>query len=1193
MDDGVAECRGRDATGVRLEQLVPGSLVAGLVLDTTVTVVRADWHGSNALELVYQDGTGAFDTVILYREHEAGLRLTASQTSRTFNGDPQAFRLAAEALRLRMAGLFDPMLAVSTSELEPLPHQIRAVYGELLPRSPLRFLLADDPGAGKTIMAGLYIKELLLRGDLERCLIVAPGSLVDQWQVELLEKFDLRFELLTRGMVESTADRLVRYPRLIARMDQLSRSEELQELVRRTDWDLVVVDEAHRMSAHWYGGELKTTRRYQLGQYLEQCARHLLLMTATPHAGKEEDFQLFLALLDADRFEGRFRQGAHTADYDGLMRRMLKEELLTFQGKPLFPERRAYTVPYALSPLEQDLYDAVTDYVRLEMNRADRLRQSGDSRRGNTVGFALTVLQRRLASSPEAILSSLQRRRERLELRREELLTGRAQVQASRSLETVFGQSGLRGDDKDFESRLDDLDGEELETLEEEVLDASTAARTVEDLEAELRSLDELVELAARVRHSGEDRKWVELNRLLQDQEEIRDTNGLPRKIIIFTEHRDTLTYLVGRIRGLLGQEAVQAIHGGVSRFERRRVRELFTQDRNVRVLIATDAAGEGLNLQAAHLMVNYDLPWNPNRIEQRFGRIHRIGQQEVCHLWNLVATGTREGAVFQRLLEKIEQQREAYRGRVFDVLGEAFEERPLRQLLLEAIRYGDQPEVKARLDEVIDHTVGEGLEELLAAQALHRDVLGEQDVAETRIRLEAARVRRLQPHYVEAFFREAFQQLGGRLAERERGRCEISNVPALIRDRDRLSGRGTPVLRRYDRVAFDRSRVRVAGRADAALLAPGHPLVDTVVNLTIERYAHTLRTGSVLIDRTDVGETPRLLVALTQQLVDGHRPPRTIDKRFDFVELRPEGTALPGGPAPYLDYEPAEPAEVEAVAELVVQLLVEPWLAGGFEEAALAWAAEHAGPDYLRDVQARVRPRLRRTREQVVQRLTQEINYWDARYLELLDGEEVGRRQRLSPETAQRRARELEVRLERRLHELDLDEQLRPRPPEVAGGALILPQGLLNRMIKVSEVDRDRAARDQEAIRAVERRAVDAVLAAERSLGRTPEEMPRNNKGFDLRSWNAGRTELLHLEVKGRIAGADDFTITRNEVLHAKNAAERYRLALVRVSPLGPQHDEVCYLAEPFTETNTDDFNVTKFVFHWDRMWARGRSPS
>jgi superfamily II DNA or RNA helicase len=1179
--------------GVRLEEMTPGARISGLTASGPVTVVRADWRGSSAMEVVYRDDSGNFGSVFLYREHEANLTLHASTARTGFTGDPGAFRLAAEALRLRMAGLFDPMLAVTTSDLEPLPHQIRAVYGELLPRTPLRFLLADDPGAGKTIMAGLYVKELLLRGDLERCLIVAPGSLVEQWQDELLDKFGLRFELLTRSLADSTPDSSVfeHHPRLIARMDQLSRSEELLEQLHDSDWDLVVVDEAHRMSARWFGNELKTTRRYQLGQLLGRISRHLLLMTATPHAGKEDDFQLFLALLDSDRFEGKYREGVHTLDTGGLMRRMVKEDLLTFEGKPLFPERRAYTVPYELSPGEHELYEAVTQYVRNEMNRADRLRAAGDGRRGNTVGFALTVLQRRLASSPEAILRSLERRRERLVRRHREMLAGPAGRGRPEDPELARRLSAMNGDD-DWQERLDDLDGNELEELEEEVLDAATAARTAAELTVEINQLAELVRLASHVRLSGTDRKWSELRTLLQDRDEIRDHDGNPRKIIIFTEHRDTLNYLVERIRSLLGQnEAVQLIHGGVRREERRRVQELFTQERDVRVLVATDAAGEGLNLQRAHLMVNYDLPWNPNRIEQRFGRIHRIGQTEVCHLWNLVAADTREGAVFQRLLDKIEHQRRAYRGQIFDVLGEAFEEQPLHRLLMEAVRYGDQPEVRARLDEVIDHTVGEGLDELLAERALHSDLLGETEVAETRLRLEEARARRLQPHYVEAFFRAAFTELGGRLAKRETGRFEITNVPTVLLNRSPHGGLAAPVLRRYERIVFDRELLRRRGRAEAALLAPGHPLMDAVVDATVERHAAVLKAGSVLIDRADPGQTPRLLVALTQEITDGHPRSRVVSKRFDFVELTSDGSATPAGPAPYLDYDPPAKEEANPVAEEAARFAGQPWLADGLEETAIAWAADHAVHDHLRSVRDRVVPEIQRTREQVRQRLTQEIDFWYARHLELLDAQSQGRKLKLRPETALRRASDLEERLKRRLHELDLDERLLPRPPRVAGGALVLPQGLVDRLLgrRRDSASVTAAARDTAA---VERRAVMAVIDAEQRLGRQPEEMPPNNKGFDLRSWTADGSSLLHLEVKGRIAGAQDFTITRNEVLHAKNVGDQYRLALVSVSPDGPEHDEVRYLTEPFRETSTDDFNVTKFVFHWKRMWEQGAHP-
>jgi superfamily II DNA or RNA helicase len=1170
-----------------LEDLVPGAGVTGAVGTGPVEVVAVQWHGANYVTMTYRDGHGRTGQAMLSRDDEPRLTMAGAGRTQAFDGDPEAWRLAAEALRIRYAALFDPMLAVTTSDLEPLPHQIKAVYGELLPRTPLRFLLADDPGAGKTIMCGLYVKELMLRGDLARCLVVAPGSLVEQWQDELFDKFGLRFELLTRSLIESAVETSVfdRHPLLIARMDQLSRNDDLLAQLEASDWDLVVVDEAHRMSAHYFGPELKPTKRYKLGQLLGRVTRHLLLMTATPHAGKQEDFQLFMALLDGDRFEGRYRDGVHTVDPGDLMRRMVKEELLTMDGRPLFPERRAYTVPYALSAGEQDLYEAVTQYVREGMNSAQGLKDAGEARRGNTVGFALTVLQRRLASSPEAILKSLERRRSRLQRRRREASTSAVvseELPLRQRLEALLGR--VPSEDE-IEDQLADLDGDELEELESDVVDAATAARTLAELDAEVALLDDLVELARRVRASGTDRKWSELRTLLSEDTLTHDQTGNLRKIIVFTEHRDTLTYLVGQIGTLLGRsDRVVAIHGGVRREERRKAQELFTQDKDVLILVATDAAGEGLNLQRAHLMVNYDLPWNPNRIEQRFGRIHRIGQTEVCHLWNLVAEGTREGAVFLRLLEKIEEQRAAYAGRVFDVLGEAFDERPLRQLLLEAIRYGDRPDVRQRLNTVIDETVGQGLAELLAERALHTEVLAEADIEVIRRRMEEAQARRLQPHYVQAFFLAAFARLGGRMSPRETGRYEITHVPGGVRDRDRQIGTGAPVLARYERVAFDRSRTRVPSGPRAQIVAPGHPLLDAVVDVTVERHGSMLKQGSVLVDRADPGETPRLLVALTQRIDDGHTPARAVSKRFDFVELTPDGATRSAGPAPYLDYEPPTPAEQPAV-ELAV---AEPWLARGVEEVALGWAIEHSLPEHRRDVEGHVLPLVRRTRDEVRRRLLSEINYWDARHAELLDSEATGRSLKIRPETAERRARELERRLGCRLAELDADAGLVVLPPVVAGGALILPQGLVDRLLGRRTAPAAVYARDTAV---VERRAVDAVIAAERGLGRVPQELPHNHPGFDIRSEvPAGGT--VRIEVKGRIAGAEDFIITRNEVLTAKNLGADYRLALVEVSPVGPEHDQIRYLERPFETTNTDDFRVTKFTLSWGRTWAEGGRP-
>ena len=329
---------------------------------------------------------------MVYHGEEIGIEFVEAGRAYAFDADGGLLRLGSEASRIRLAHLFDPHLAVSASRIEALPHQITAVHAEMLPRQPLRFLLADDPGAGKTVMAGLLVKELMIRGDVERCLVVAPGSLVEQWQEEMAEKFGLR-------------------------------SDELKvKLQAAPDWDLIICDEAHRMAASYFGGEVKETQRHKLGKLLGTRTRNLLLMSATPHNGKEADFQLFMGPLDADRFEGRFREGVHKADVSDMMRRLTKEELYRFDGMPLFPERLAYTATYELSRDEADLYAAVTTYVREEMNRADR---SGDGGRRNSVGFALQILQRRLASSPAAIHRSLERRRKRLEDRLREERMGR------------------------------------------------------------------------------------------------------------------------------------------------------------------------------------------------------------------------------------------------------------------------------------------------------------------------------------------------------------------------------------------------------------------------------------------------------------------------------------------------------------------------------------------------------------------------------------------------------------------------------------------------------------------------------------------------------------------------------------------------------------------------------------------------
>ncbi|MEK7717828.1 MAG: SNF2-related protein, partial [Pseudomonadota bacterium] len=609
----------------KLEELRPNASVRGIRPDCLITVVSIQWFGSEALELTYKTPTGKVANELLYRHDEERLELVEQGRPWSFDGDGALFRLVSEAQRIRLAHLFDPVLAVHTSVVDPLPHQITAVYESMLPRQPLRFLLADDPGAGKTIMAGLLIKELIARGDLQRCLIVCPGSLAEQWQDELYRRFHLPFEILTNDKLEAarTGNWFLETNLIIARLDKLSRNEDVQQKLQAPDcrWDLVVCDEAHKMSATVFGGETKYTKRYRVGQLLSTLTRHFLLMTATPHNGKEEDFQLFMALLDGDRFEGRFRDGVHVADVSDLMRRMVKETLLKFDGTPLFPERIAYTVPYKLSQAEAHLYGAVTDYVREEFNRAEAL---PNDKRAGTVGFALTILQRRLASSPEAIYQSLRRRRERLESRLRELEVLQRAGQAA----PVLAPAVPALDAEDVED-LEDAPDNEVEAAEEQILDQATAARTIAELRAEIETLKGLEMLALAIRRSGADTKWRELASLLAEiftpaalANRVSEpaapygAGAIPRptpsprqKLVLFTEHRDTLNYLESRITTLLGRkEAVVIIHGGMGREERMKAQESFKHDPEVQVLLATDAAGEGINLQRAHMMVNYDL---------------------------------------------------------------------------------------------------------------------------------------------------------------------------------------------------------------------------------------------------------------------------------------------------------------------------------------------------------------------------------------------------------------------------------------------------------------------------------------------------------------------------------------------------------------------------------------------------------
>ena len=1190
----------------KLENLTPNAAVRGILPGSLVTVVTVQWFGSEALELTYKSPEGKVANELLYRHDESRIEVVENGRPWSFDGDGALFRLVSEAHRIRLAHLFDPVLAIHTSVVEPLPHQITAVYEEMLPRQPLRFLLADDPGAGKTIMAGLLIKELIARGDLQRCLVVCPGSLAEQWQDELYRRFHLPFEILTNDKLEAarTGNWFLETNLVIARLDKLSRNEDVQEKLKAPDcrWDLVVCDEAHKLSATFFGGDIKYTKRYKLGQLLSTLTRHFLLMTATPHNGKEEDFQLFMSLLDGDRFEGRFRDGVHTADVSDLMRRMVKESLLKFDATPLFPERIAYTVPYKLSDAEAQLYKAVTNYVRDEFNRAESLQ---NDKRAGTVGFALTILQRRLASSPEAIYQSLRRRRERLEgrLREMELLHRAA------TIPTAVKEAPML-DAEDVED-LEDAPDNEIEAAEEEILDQATAARTIAELKAEIETLNRLEALAHAMRRGGEDKKWRELAGLFgeiftpaaldqnagaesQEENTRAPDKRLPdpsphQKLVIFTEHRDTLHYLKQKITTLLGrEEAVVAIHGGMGREDRMKAQEAFRHDPAVQVLVATDAAGEGINLQRAHLMVNYDLPWNPNRIEQRFGRIHRIGQTEVCYLWNLVADETREGEVYRTLLDKLEQAREALGGQVFDVLGKVqFDGKPLKELLIEAIRYGEQPDVRERLTKVVENAFDRGqLQDLIEERALAHDAMDASRVFRIREEMERAEARRLQPHYIESFFLEAFRRLGGAVKQREPRRYEVTHVPANVRARDRQIGIGEPVLPRYERIAFEKSLVSPQGQPLAAFVCPGHPLLDATIDLTLERHRDLLRRGSVLVDERDAGTAPRTMFYLEHAIQDasvtrfGER--RVVSKRMLYVELGADGQTRHLHYAPYLDYRPLAEGEPD-----VETLLARPecaWINRELEAVAQGYAIAHVVPEHLEEVRSRKLELIAKTEAAVKDRLTKEISYWDHRAEHLKLQEQAGRSNaRLNSNEARKRADLLQVRLEKRMEELAMERQISPLPPVVMGGLLVIPAGLISQMagrpLPAPSVD----------TQAIAARAREIVMDVERRLGFIPKDREYERLGYDIESAVPGTGKLRFIEVKGRASGAETITVTRNEILYSLNKPDDFILALVEFFPDGAHN--VRYVRSPFRRE--PDFGASSVNYDFAELLARAEAPS
>lgn len=1068
---------------------------------------------------------------------------TSARGFRTFDAPGDEFKLALEALRVSRAHLFDPMMALHTSSIAPLPHQVNAVYEVMLRQQPLRFVLADDPGAGKTIMAGLLLKEMLLRGEAKRILIVAPGSLTEQWQDELDEKLGIRCETFSPGNAPRcpSGNHFADHDLLIARLDQLARNQSYQRQLQEVSWDLIIIDEAHKLTASYQGRTVSKTQRFRLAEMLGRTCRHFLLVTATPHNGKEEDFRLFLSLLDPDRFSGRYRADSHEADISDVLHRTVKENLRDLEGNRLLPARHAYTATYDLSSEETALYSRVTDYVRTEMSRADRL----GGRRREAVGFALTLLQRRLASSPAALYRSLQRRRLRLEQHLGQLL--------AEGLDTSpWDEAAYARFPGDLDEAADELAPDEYERLAEQIVDEATAASSRAEVEAEITTLLSLENQAQELLGNGTDRKWDELSRLLRDRLRLLDTSGRSRKLIIFTEHRDTLYYLLPRVRAALGSaDSAVAIHGGLSRKDRRRAQESFSSDPEIQVLIATDAAGEGVNLQCASVMVNFDLPWNPIRLEQRFGRIHRIGQTESCHLWNLVARGTLEGEVFETLFAKLDVARSSLGGRVFDVLGQAFENRSLESLLRETIREGKQSAAKGRLENALAKALDT---EHLQGMLNRISPAEEPELQALKGKLATAANNALSPEFVCSFLGRALTYLGGEMTALGDGSFRIPTVPAAMREFDRLNGeRRPPVLRRYERICFDKQPASIGNTPAAEIVHSGHPLVRTCADMLLDRLHPYLERGSVLVGIDQVRGKPGVLMVLEHHIYRdrSHLP---ISQRLQLIKCSQDGDftelswseILGMRPLPRTDAQPADTWPLQEV------------------EALSARAAESLSKEHLKEVESRLARLAERRKVVLRKQMLEEIDLWSRRYLDLRLRPAGNREPATQEENARGQAEALNQRLQVREEEVAATRGVVAGAPTVLGIALIAMPDFLpaeNEQAFCADV----TARER-----IEHLAMQAVIEAERALGHIVHDVSAEKCGWDITSLahshrDPGCVER-RIEVKGRAKGQSTITVTRNEISQALNHADKFILAVALVAP-DNQVEGPYYIREPFSQ--------------------------
>ena len=803
---------------MKVSELKIGAVVEGPKWPDPVEIKKIEEFGEDIKIIGSRIPTGIHVDVILSKEELYHISLKTIDCD--FSSEPWKVFLALETIRYRFASLYDPLLAMNTSKVDPLPHQIEAVYHYVLKLPRIRFLLAHDPGAGKTIMAGLIIKEMKLRHLVNRILIVVPGHLKDQWRRELKEKFEEIFVIADRGSTNALYGENIwsKENHIVTSIDFAKRDEVLPSL-QSSQFDLIIVDEAHKMAAYKYSDSITKTGRYKLGEILSANSEHLLFLTATPHKGDTENFRLFLDLLEPGFFATpKMLEESIEKDENSLFLRRIKEDMKDFEGKPLFLPRHVSTPSYDLSDPERDLYRKITEYVRNQYNKA----LSSEKKRN--IGFALIILQRRLASSSFALWKSLQRRRNRLK----EILDDFEK--SKKPTAKIF----------DFDD-AEDL-SEEERWQQEKLWETLSIAENRDELQKEINILAELIDEAKNVIDQEVE---VKLQKLKETMKEL-EKNSINKKILIFTESKDTLEYLEKRIKNW--GYTVNTIHGGMQLSERIEAEKIFKTQ--TQVMIATEAAGEGINLQFCHLMINYDIPWNPNRLEQRMGRIHRYGQKFEVFVYNLIAQDTIEGRIFKKLFEKLAEIKEKLGSdKVYDIIGEIYYGKDLSQLLTDAAMGAkSEDEILQELEITVDPEYIKKIRNNLS------DTLATKHIDFTQIKdlRERARENKLIPEYTANFFKKAFIKAEGKIRERPRSLYAIDSIPYWIRNiakEDSFKKSFGPTLNSYPKITFNKE---VGPKdQDAEFITFGHPLFEAVLEWIHRSFSADLQKGAEFIDHS------------------------------------------------------------------------------------------------------------------------------------------------------------------------------------------------------------------------------------------------------------------------------------------------------------------------------------------------------